>query len=236
MADIWDKLAQRADEMSDTMFVALEKGEKIAGVFIGEPHPKEVMWTGERYVELGSPEGKELIRHGKKPTFRAAINFFIPAEDSVKIFEMSAPTFRTLFKMRRKYGLEGYAFEIEKQSKSKYSILPDAPLSERERAKIKTLELHDLAQILADSDESQFDSYDPKTATAARAVANNPRPIDPNAFEELAARLKKLPRKNLDQFLKKIGVQRVREVPASKRAEAFNVLEALARTNIDPLS
>ncbi len=233
MADRWDALAERADELSDSLYFNLEKGEKAVVVFIGEPHPKEVIWTGDRYVEVGSPEGKELLERGKKPTFKALLNVFIPAEEAIKIFEMSAPTFRILFKLRQKYGLRKYSFEIEKQSKSKYSILPDDPLSESERTHMAQLELHNLAEMFPDADDSDFDSYskEKKDVTAGNVPHDM---IDSETHEELTTRLKQLPRLAIDRFLKTLGVERVRDLPADKRIEAFEALESLERSGVNP--
>ncbi len=234
MTDKWDTLAERADELSDSMFLVLEKGEKIVAIFIGLPHPKEAVWTGERYVDVGSPEGKELLQQGKKPTFKAVINVFVPSDETVKIFEMSAPTFRTLFKLRQKYGLENYSFEIEKQSKSKFSILPDEPLNDSHRKKIAKLELHNLEEIYPDADESDFNSYRKERQGAANNAVNHHATIDSDSAQELSARLKQLPGPAIDRFLKKFGVTRVRELPVDKKAEAFEALESLERSGINP--
>ncbi|MCG8419847.1 MAG: hypothetical protein MJE77_18080 [Proteobacteria bacterium] len=233
MADVWNTLAERADELSDSIFVKLEKGDKIVGVFLGDPHPKEVVWTGEIYVDANSAEGRALTKRGKKPTFRAAINIFVPDEEAVKIFEMSAPTFRDMFKLRQKYGLAGWAFEIEKQTKSKYTILPEKQLSDEQKRRVAALELHDLGQIISGSSEGDFDSYD-KSEQREDTPKSRTNTLQPAALEELMGRLKQLPRAAVDRFLGKFGVQRVRDLPSSRKDEAFATLEALERSGIDP--
>ena len=234
MRDKWDELAERADELSDSMFLLLEKGEKVVAVFLGEPHPKEVVWTGERYVDVGSPEGNELLDSGKKPTFKAVINVFLPSEESIKVFEMSAPTFRAVFKLRQKYGLAKYAFEIEKQTKSKFSILPDEPVSDVLRKKIESAELHDLSQIYPDPEDSDFDSYRKQKARQDTKTMGDVSPIDESSRDELMARLRQLPRAAIDRFLQKFGVERVRDLPSSSKDDAFHALEALERSGVNP--
>ena len=65
----------------------------------------------------------------------------------VKVFDQSPTFFKTLAKVRAKYGLEKWSFEVTRSGlglDTTYSILPDKQLTEEQIAKNAKLELHDL--------------------------------------------------------------------------------------------
>ena len=97
-----------------------EQGEMLIVVFLGDPVPREVVWTGEKYLDANSDEGQALATRGKRPSFRASVNVCVLPERTIKVFEMSANTFKDLFKVREKYGLDAWAYEVERQAKNKY--------------------------------------------------------------------------------------------------------------------
>ena len=74
------------------------------------------------------------------------MNFYVLAEQVVKVYEMGAVVFKDVFKLRDKYGLDTWAFEIERHggkgdNKTSYSILPEQRLDDTMRREIAQLEL-----------------------------------------------------------------------------------------------
>jgi len=61
MTNSWQIAEQMADQhaQGSGLFVKLPNdGDRVVGVFVGEPYPREVVWTGERYAEVDSADGK----------------------------------------------------------------------------------------------------------------------------------------------------------------------------------
>jgi hypothetical protein len=63
-----------------------------------------------------------------------AINFFRLPEKSLKVIEQGRNWFQDLLKVREKYGLENWAFEIERHgtsenTKTTYTILPEEKIT-----------------------------------------------------------------------------------------------------------
>ena len=52
MSNAWDQAASLADKHANQggIFVKLANdGDKVVGAFVGDPHAREVVWTGEGY-------------------------------------------------------------------------------------------------------------------------------------------------------------------------------------------
>lgn len=203
---------------SDGIFIRLaNNGDKVVGAFCGEPFPREVIWNGERYEEF-DPDAHT----GKKPSLRVMLNFFVPAEGAMKVIEGGTVWFKDVLKLRDKYGLDRWLFEIERHGeagdpKTKYTILPEEKLSEAQLEELAAMELHDLAAL------ASGDAGDP--------------PIDADAAAELIARLKGLPRSAVNTFLEQFRVKRVRDLVASDLEAARQLiggLEARARQQSAP--
>ena len=226
MSNAWDKARTLADKHANQggLFVRLANdGDKVVGVFCGEPFAREVVWTGERYetFDSDSPEHSD-----KRPSLRVMLNFFVPAEGAMKVIEGGTNWFKDVLKLRDKYGLEKWLFEIERHGdagnpKTSYSILPEEPLPEEVRARVAQAELNDLARL----------------AEGGGAPAPSSGPIDAQVAAEIVARLKALPRGEVDTFLTQFGVQRVRDLKASDEPAARQLLgglEARARQQTAP--
>lgn len=242
MSNAWDKAKEMAEQHASSLFVRLSNdGDKVVGSFLGEPYPREVVWTGEKYVDGDSPEAEKHVKQGKSRSLRIAINFYVPAEKALKVYEMGAATFKTLLKLREKYGLDQWAFEIERHGKANdtkttYSLLPETQLTDAERKALAGLTLHDLAEVVRgesdeDGEDGDFESYERK----------QDGPIDPDVVAKMMPRLKALPRELLDRFLAKLKVQRVKDLKASDQAAALELLhelEAEARPSqeVDPFA
>jgi hypothetical protein len=140
---------------SGGIFVRLaNNGDKIVGAFCGGPYAREVVWTGERYEQFD----KNNIAHlGKRPSLRVMLNFYVPAEGAMKVIEGGTVWFKDVLKVRDKYGLDKWLFEIERHGdagdpKTTYSILPEVKLDDEMRARIAATEPHDLESIGAGND------------------------------------------------------------------------------------
>jgi hypothetical protein len=194
---------------SGGMFVRLANdGDSIIGAFCGEPYPREVVWTGDRY-ETFDPD----VHHDKKPSLRVTLNFFVPAERDMKVIEGGTVWFKDVLKLRDKYGLDRWLFEIQRHGeagnpKTKYTILPEEKLSAEQLDEIGSLGLHDLESLVEGTD-----SEDP--------------PIDADTTAQFVARLKALPRAEVNALLEELKVQRVRELRKSDVEVAQQLLGEL---------
>jgi hypothetical protein len=249
MSNAWDMAKQMAERQSTSNFVRLANdGDKVIGVFVGEPFSREVVWTGEKYLDVKNPEAAKYLKKGRTASVRVAMNFYILAEQVVRVYEMGAVVFKDVYKLREKYGLDKWAFEIERHggkgdNKTSYSILPEQRLDDAMRREIAQLELHDLEKVLNNSDagsdeEQSFDSYASKQEAPESKQAP---PIDSAVLAKMLPRLQSLPREALDRFLQSFKIQRVKELKASDQAAAFDCLgkleaELQPRQEIDPFA
>jgi hypothetical protein len=162
MSNAWDHAESLSEKHANQggVFVRLANhGDKVVGAFCGEPHAREVHWTGERYVEC-SGQGCALCSGGKKPSLRVMLNFYVPAEGVMKVYETGTRVFRDLLKLRAKYGLGSWLFEIERHgeagsTKTRYSVLPEAQIDAAMRARIDAAELIDLSSLGSGDDEDE---------------------------------------------------------------------------------
>ena len=185
---------------SEGIFVRLaQDGEKVTGVFCGEPHAREVVWTGERYEPFDGTNGA-----GKKPVLRVAINFFVPKDGAMKVIEGGAQWFGDVMKVRDKYGLEKWSFEIERKgaagdTKTRYSVLPDEKIDDVLAAQVAAAQLHDLARVVNGDGGGggEDDAF-----------------VDEKTAHEIVDKMRGLPRVEVDRILAMVGAKRVREIRA----------------------
>jgi hypothetical protein len=171
----------------------------------------------------------------------------------MKVIEGGTQWFKDVLKVREKYGLDTWLFEIERHgeagdTKTKYTILPETKVDADLRSRMAPVELHDLSSIgVGDDDED--DDPRAKGAPGKPAAAAPAKPsatdvaavISENAALELIGRLKSLPRPEAEMLVKRFGISRVREMKASDEAAARRFLEDLERkhgvaapTEVDP--
>ena len=220
----WDTASRLADKHANQggIFIRLAaNGDKVVGAFCGEPFAREVVWTGERY-ETYDP----AVHTDKRPSLRVMLNFFVPDEDDMKVIEGGTNWFKDVLKVRDKYGLDKWLFEIERHGdagdpKTTYSILPEEKLDDAMRTRIASAEAHDLAALSSGEAASSGDKAPSKPNTDSAG------PIDPRVASELVGRLKALPRSDVDTFLGEFGVKRVRDLKASDVAAAKKALDRL---------
>ncbi|MGE5786840.1 MAG: hypothetical protein ACM3ZE_19765 [Myxococcales bacterium] len=221
MATAWESAKGLIEKhaAANGVFVRLaNNGDKVTGVFCGEPFAREVIWTGDKY-EIYNADNPAHQSTGKRPSLKVAINFFVLPEGEMKIVEGSTQWFNDLLKVREKYGLENWSFEIErhgeaKDPKTKYSILPEDKIDGQLRARIASAELHDLTAMLLNVADAKKDDSPPETL------------IDSTAAAELVTRLKRLSRNDVESILGELGVERVREL---KKADVDRALNIIAR-------
>jgi hypothetical protein len=217
MTDAWTRAKQKADEHAQQsgVFIKLANdGDKVVGVFVGEPFAREVVWTGERYEEFDADNPSQ--KEGRK-SLRVALNFFVPADNAMKVIEGGTNWFKDVLKVRDKYGLDRWIFEIERHGeagnpKTTYSILPEEKIDDELRSRIAAVKVHDLEHINDATGEAEEPS--------AGKTSSQSGPVDPRVASELVPLLKALPRSALDEFLKRFGIERVRDLKAADEAAA----------------
>lgn len=152
----------------------------------------------------------------------------------MKVLEQGVMFFKDLVRVREKYGLEKWAFEIQrhgaaKDPKTTYSILPEHQLSGEQQKAFHALPQHDLSKLYAGEIEgggggSSLGSYDQKSDGS----------IDPKIAQAIATQLKALPREAVDRFLQKLGVQRIKDLPAAQVEKARAFVEQLQTESAAP--
>jgi hypothetical protein len=207
MASAWDRAKEMAEKHSGSgMFLRLTNdGDRVVGVFCGDPDPREMHWNGEIYEEC-TGQACNHCAAGKKPSLRVAINFWLAAENAVKVLEGGTMWFRDVLAVRDKYGLDKWTFEVKRigkanDPKTRYSILPEERIEPALRVRIDACPLHDLASL------GRGDAYEapeqPGTGTVDDATA-----------KALLGELRALPRPEVEKFFAAFKIGRLRELKA----------------------
>ena len=220
MSSAWDTAKKLAEKHASEggKFVRLQNdGDKVVGVFCGEPYAREVYWDGEKYSDT-APEGG-------KASLRVALNFYVPAEGAMKVIEGGTAWFKDVVEIREKYGVEKWIFEVKRRGKkgdpkTKYSILPETQVDDAMRARIKSLPLHDLAAVSGEGD---------------RGTAAAPATVDLDVARTIAERLRPLPRESGEAFLAEFRISRIRELRNADVPAAMRFVDGLERPEADPL-
>lgn len=129
-----EKLAAADKANSKTKWLKLGDGDKAQVVFLGEFEAEEKVF-GE------GPEAKVSTRY--------SVNVAHLETKEVQIFEMGANLLKQILKARNKYGLENWAFELERTGlklETKWALLPERKLTEAEKLEFAGLPLHALAE------------------------------------------------------------------------------------------
>jgi len=237
--DMWqqaEEMAKQHDQSGGLWLKLANDKDRAVVVFLGDPFPRDVCFVDGKYVLFD----EKLKADGERPSMRVAFNVALYDTKEVKIFEQGLMFFKDLVRIRAKYGLDKWAFEIQrhgaaKDPKTTYSILPEHPLSAPQLAEFQALTLHELAAVYAkEAAGDALDSYDRSAGTEARAqpksTASASEPIkliDERTAEILVTHLKALPRAAVDRFCKHFGVTRVKDVPAAQASKALVFLDSL---------
>jgi len=152
MSNAWDHAAGMADKHASSggIFIRMTgNGDRVIGAFCGEPFPREVVWTGDRY-ETYDPD----LHTDKRSSLRVMINFYVPAERDMKVIEGGVAWFKDVLKVRDKYGLDKWLFEVERHGeagdpKTTYTILPEEKLTAEFRDEIAGAGPHDLGALVS---------------------------------------------------------------------------------------
>lgn len=231
----WDDAEKTAESHSSGgKFVRLKNHkDKVIGIFVGEPEAAEVLWDGAKYHPADSDAGKKLAAEKKKATAKFKFNFYVPAEDLMKVYECGVVTFKDILKAKAKYGLDKKMFEIErngvaKDPKTTYTVLPDADITDEVRAKLAKHPLHDLKNVEDDETEGApatgagFSNYN-----GANGAANGEALVDDKTKEKLMAILKPLERSLIEKFLARFGIAKVKELKAKDGEAAFAFIDEI---------
>jgi hypothetical protein len=235
-----EEMAKKHDQGGSLWLKLGNDGDKAVVVFLGEPHPREVCFVDGKYM----PFDEKLKAQGLKPSLRVALSVALYDSKEVKVLEQGVMFFKDLVRVREKYGLEKWAFEIQrhgaaKDPKTTYSILPEHQLSAEQQKAFQALPQHDLEKLYAGESEgggsAPLGSYDQK----------NDGTVDPKVAQAIATQLKALPREAVDRFLQKFGVQRIKDLPAAQVEKARAFVEQLqtdlaapaaSETEVDPFA
>ena len=209
-----EEMAKKHDADSSTWLKLANDEDKAVVVFLGEPYPREVSFVDGKYV----PADDAVRAAGHKVSLRVAYNVALPETGEVKVLEQGVMFFKDLVRVREKYGLEKWAFEVQrhgaaKDPKTTYSILPERQLTAEERKSFQAVELLDLPKLYAGELEKEPESEE----------AASEGPIDPKLATAIVTQLKTMPRQAVDRFLEHFGIKRIKDLPAAQweRAKAF---------------
>jgi hypothetical protein len=214
--DNWERAEQFSHRESSSQWLKLANdGDRAVVVFVGEPHPREVVFDAGGYHTF-TPEHEA---RGLKPTFRFPINVAVLPNFEVKVLEVGASLMRDVLRVKKKYSLETWAYEVvrrgaAKDPKTTYDLLPEQQLTAEEQRRVGALKLLDLVAL-----------YDGRAETAA---APAPVPIDDPTAKDLVERLRALPRPAVDAWLHEMKIARVRELTTDRLAEARTRIKQLA--------
>lgn len=226
-SNMWEQtaaMAKQHEQQGGAWLKLANDGDIAVVVFLGEPHPREVVFLDNKFV----PFDEKLKAQGHKPSLRVALNVAVYGTREVKVMEQASTFFTNLLQVRAKYGLETWAFEVKrhgaaKDPKTTYSLLPEKQLSPAEVTDFQALRLHDLPKLYAAEAAAAASGTSP-AATSSPKVGE---PVDVKLAQAMATALNALPREAVDRFLQKFGVQRIRDIPASKGELARAFVDSL---------
>jgi len=217
-----EEMAKKHDQGSSTWLKLGNDGDKAVIVFLGEPHAREVCFVDGKYQQFDD----KLKTQGLKPSLRVALNVAVYDTKELKVLEQGVTFFKDLVRVREKYGLEKWAFEIQrhgaaKDPKTTYSILPEHQLTPEQLKEFQSLKLQDLEKLYSGEAAGSGDSlgsYDRKDDGT----------VDASTAQALATQLKTMPREAVDRFCKKFNVSRIKDLPSAQLEKARAFLEVLA--------
>ena len=187
MNSAWDRAKTIADKHTNaaSLFVRLQNdGDKVIGAFVGEPAARELHWVESKYEECVG-DGCARCAAGQKPTFRVMFNFYVVADDAMKIIEGPTAFFGAVLGIREKYSLDGWLFEVKRLGKAKdpkttYSVLPEKEIDAATSATIEGALLHVLESV-GKAAADRTDSAAP-TIPAPAPAPDAPGDVEPYPF------------------------------------------------------
>ena len=224
MSDTWSQVEGQVEEARAKAGIYRKwsaDGESHVLAFRGEPYARQTHWTGTSYDECAD-QGCAHCAAGNKASLRVALNVYDLAEKKMMIVEGGVRWFSDIVKVRKKYGLDTWAFEVTRNGaprdpKTTYSILPDHKLDEAALREIGAVHLHDLARDVADAAR---EAYADEIAEAANQATG---PVATEVAREIHGLLRQCSKAEVEGFLKTFGIERVSQLKTSdeKRARAY---------------
>ncbi len=213
---MWQKteeLAKQHDQQGGSWIRLQNDGDSAVVVFLGEPYPRQVCFVDGKYHVATD----ELKAAGHKASLRVALNVLLLETKEVKVLEQGVVFFKDLVRVRDKYGLSEWAFEVTrngapKDPKTSYSILPERQLTAEERQLVKGLKVHELAVLYGEAE-----------------VEDEPEFVDEEVARQMVGQLKLLPRQAAERFCQKFGVERVRDLKRTHVEAAWELIVALQK-------
>lgn len=148
-ASVWQEVAQQAERREsvggEEVFVRLKNdGDRIVGVFCGNPHSYERVWVDSRSA-LYDP----AIHVDLQPRLEVALNFYVPSLKRMMVISGGPRWFRQVAQLRDKYGLDQWSFEVVRRGKpgdmqTTYTFLPEERITPELKKQIDETPLHDL--------------------------------------------------------------------------------------------
>jgi len=145
----WDEVAIRArNESSTDVFVQINEGDSVTGVFLGEPytyagHQKNGPYLDPYEVCTGT-QPCMYCQNGLKSQLRILLNFY--SEHRMRVLDCSVQLFKEVFYVREKYGLDKWEFSV-RYEKQRYTVLPERELEPWLKYEISLTALHDLYSL-----------------------------------------------------------------------------------------
>lgn len=153
-----DQQQTREDTQSAGVWLRLKRdGEKALMVFPVPPYAYRQVWNQkEQRSEIYDPD-----RHdGQKPSGRFAFPVFEPVpgkkEYTAKIFTVSGELYDLIVAVRKKYG-STQLYEVTRKGSgtdTKYQVLPERPLAEKEIKYLRSLEPLDAKALILDGNSA----------------------------------------------------------------------------------
>lgn len=220
----WENLSSYVEQLNAQggAYVKLSNdGDKVVGVFCGDPYGRRLAWMGDRYEDY---DENDPLHRGIKPSLRIAVNFYVPDEHAMKIFEGTSAWFQDVIRVRKKYAGQSWVFEIQRHGKkgdpnTKYSILPDAPVTPQLQQEIDACAMHDLMNRNGGTRESDRAAEVQRAAGGFKPDESGgvgelspEEPISREVALDLVGALRDLPQVFVSEFLQRFGIERVRQL------------------------
>lgn len=163
------KFKELPAEVSGGLFVKLDSGDSIIGVFRGEPYDYRQHWIGNRSETCMGGSSGDQCKHcakGERTSFKFRINFMVKegAGYSAKIFEQGRRVYDSLKGLHADYDLEQTVVKITRQGSGQkdttYTVLPvpKGALSKEAQDALSKIKLHDLVNPIEEHSENGSDS------------------------------------------------------------------------------
>jgi hypothetical protein len=149
----WDAVSKQvaATEDPGPSWLQLHTGVPVVVAFIGDPWTYEALWTTrwERF------DPNDPLHAGCTPRLRIALACYDMATGKVCVMEGDVPWFKDVLRLREKYGLDGWCFELtlhdaETEPCPTISVLREQGLTLKERAHIGALPRYGIESLYED--------------------------------------------------------------------------------------